>query len=428
VHTSSRLINLEHAQDSVKNHHLLNHNFLKGLSLFLVLTFFVLVGSARASESTPQPNDSSTQRPFTGEGPTLLYSGCGGIEAPEVNSEYEQRVIELVNIERAKLDIPPLKRTQGLDAAARYHATDLGQDNYFNHDSYDRKSGKLTYVCSTWQRIATYFSGAGGENAAAGYPSPEAVMKGWMNSAGHRSNILSLNYWQIGVGYFSGSGDYITYWIQDFGKEEGVFPLVISGEAYATDVRLVPLYIYGSWDEMRLRNESGNWTEWQPFRNKLEWTLDHGIGLHTVIAEFRNGNQTETASDTIYLSKDDDSPRLGDLPSKVSFIYSIADQELMPEHVEMTPRNIGNDLPLTWEITTKGSFFDVDPLKGTSPESLIVTAKAFDKFSPGDYSGKLIVAVSDPAAVAGSPAEIAIELHVIETSLHTFFLPGVFRR
>lgn len=411
----------------MKTHHL-NLNFLQGLSLFLVLTFFILIGSAQASESTPQSNDSSAQNPLTDEGPTLLYSGCGASEAPEVNSEYEQRVIELVNIERTKLDIPPLKRTQGLDAAARYHATDLGQDNYFSHDSYDRKSGNLIYVCSTWQRIATYFSGAAGENAAAGYSSPEAVVNGWMGSPGHRSNILNSNYWEIGVGYYSGSGDYSSYWIQDFGKEAGFYPLVISGEAYATDVRPVSLYIYGSWDEMRLRNESGNWTEWQPFRNKLEWTLDHGIGEHTVIAELRDGNQTKTASDTINLSKDDDSPRLGNLPSKVSFIYSIVDQELMPGHVEMTPRNIGNDMHLTWEITTKGSFFDVDPLNGTTPASLIVTPKAFDKYSPGDYSGKLIVTVSDPAAVIGSPAEIAIELHVIETSLQTIFLPGVFRR
>ena len=380
-----------------------NHVFLHWLSLILIVTLFVLVSSAQASDGTSQPNDSSTQRPSERDEPTTLYTGCGGINAPEINSEYEQRVVELVNIERDKLGLPPLKRANGLDAAARYHATDLGQDNYFNHDSYDRKSGELTYVCSTWQRIATYFSGAGGENAAAGYPSPEAVMKGWMDSSGHRSNILSSNYWQIGVGYFSGSGDYSTYWIQDFGKEEDVFPLVISGEAFTTDVRLVPLYIYGSWQEMRLCNESGSWTAWQPFQNKLDWQLDHGIGEHTVIAELRDGIQTETSSDTIYLTKDVDSPRLGNLPAKVSFLFSIVDQELLPDHLQLIPRNMGNDIPLTWEITTEGSFLVVDKLSGMTPEAINITADSFDKSSPGNYSGTVIVTVTDPIGVDDSP-------------------------
>jgi uncharacterized protein YkwD len=56
-----------------------------------------------------------------------------------------------------------------------------------------------------------------GENIAAGYPTPEAVVSGWMSSPEHRDNILSPDYTEIGVGVANGSGQFGTCWAEEFG-------------------------------------------------------------------------------------------------------------------------------------------------------------------------------------------------------------------
>ncbi len=149
-----------------------------------------------------------TETPPVGESVSLandsfvpLFSGCavGNEVVSPVRADFEQRVVELVNDYRATKGLPPLKRVPALDLAARYHARDMRVDNYFNHDSYDG----TTMVCKWSERLTAFYTNWNwlGENIAAGYVSPEKVMEGWLNSPGHRANIESVNYWEIGVGW-----------------------------------------------------------------------------------------------------------------------------------------------------------------------------------------------------------------------------------
>ena len=183
---------------------------------FLILIVGLLAstypGRAEGVIGTPEVNPDENV-------PSLQYSGCGGKTVSPFNAEYEQRVIDLVNQERAIHGLHPLKRSEKLTDAARYHAADMGQDNYFDHSTMDRIGGGLEEICGPFDRIATYYSGANGENAAAGYHSPEAVMAGWMSSDGHKSNILNPSTQAIGVGFYEGGGDYYSYWVQDFGTQ-----------------------------------------------------------------------------------------------------------------------------------------------------------------------------------------------------------------
>ncbi len=233
------------------------------------------------------------------------YVGCGGVTAPSVNAAYEQQVVELVNQFRAEYNLPPLKRASGLDTSARYHATDMGQESYFDHNSYDRVGGNLVLACEWYARIQSYYPDwrSLGENIAAGYSTPHSVMNGWKSSTmGHRENMLSTSNWEIGVGYYAGSGSYYHYWVQDLGRRSGVYPIVINREATATQSRHVSLYLYGDWSEMRLRNDGAAWTAWQPFQSTVAWTLSSGAsGERTVWAEMRDGGQTALSSDVIYL-------------------------------------------------------------------------------------------------------------------------------
>ena len=133
------------------------------------------------------------------------------------HADFASEVIELVNIEREARNLHPLSYNEELTLAARLHSQDMGDQNYFDHTSLD---GREFY-----ERIA----GAGydcqicGENIAAGYSTPEAVVDAWMNSDGHRANILDPDYCDIGVGYAAIAGsDFYHYWTQDFGRRAGV--------------------------------------------------------------------------------------------------------------------------------------------------------------------------------------------------------------
>ena len=328
----------------------------------VLLTRQVISSSGSISLQTAQYPSKSTLN--------LSYSGCGNQVAPIINASYENSVVELVNNERDKFGLPPLKSTVGLENATRYHAADMAQDNYFYHDTYDHVDERLLWICSTWERIATFTIGASGENIAAGYSDPQAVMNAWLNSPGHRSNILSEYSWEIGVGYYDGSGSYGRYRVQDFGKRNGIYPLVINNEAAVTENSQVRLFMYGSWDEIRLRNNEDTWKDWGLFANEIEWRLPNRAGEHLVQAEVRTGGNSTVSQDTIYLSGEFLIPELGNLPTQLGFFYDLTHDKFFPENIVLTPKNIGDEQPLLWGTTVNGNWFSVSPDQGLTPTPL----------------------------------------------------------
>ena len=129
-----------------------------------------------------------------------------------VIDEFESRVLELVNAERSSAGLSALAFDVRLQAAAEAHSLDMAlHTDCFTHDSCDG---------TAWvTRMRSYYPTGGiGENIAAGYLTPEAVVTGWMNSPGHKANILNSSFLGIGVGYvYEGGSRYGTYWTQDFG-------------------------------------------------------------------------------------------------------------------------------------------------------------------------------------------------------------------
>jgi uncharacterized YkwD family protein/spore coat assembly protein SafA len=121
----------------------------------------------------------------------------------------ENQVIQLVNQERLKRGLPALVRNWELCRVARIKSQDMRDRRYFSHTS-------PTYgdPFRMMRAFGIHFTAAG-ENIAAGQPTPAEVMRSWMNSTGHRSNILNRGYTQIGVGFARG-GPYGYYWTQDF--------------------------------------------------------------------------------------------------------------------------------------------------------------------------------------------------------------------
>ncbi|MGM0875130.1 MAG: CAP domain-containing protein [Bacillota bacterium] len=121
-------------------------------------------------------------------------------------SAYEQQVVDLTNQERAKSGLPALKVDVDLSKVAREKSLDMQKNNYFSHTSptYGSPFDMLKQFGITYK--------AAGENIAKGQRSPEEVVNAWMNSEGHRKNILSSNFTHIGVGYVAEG----NYWTQQF--------------------------------------------------------------------------------------------------------------------------------------------------------------------------------------------------------------------
>ena len=138
----------------------------------------------------------------------LIYPGQT-IHIPATDSKvarYEQEVIRLVNEIRVENGLKALTYDWDLGRVARYKSQDMKDNQYFSHTS--------PVYGTPFQMIKNFGISyrSAGENIAKGYSTPQAVVNGWMNSSGHRANILNANYTHIGVGYVS-SGN---YWTQMF--------------------------------------------------------------------------------------------------------------------------------------------------------------------------------------------------------------------
>lgn len=126
-------------------------------------------------------------------------------------SAYAGEVLRLVNIERDKVGAAHLVLDGALCDAANMRAIEMDYSGNFSHT---RPDGRDCFTVFSFCKISFYTCG---ENIAAGYPTPAAVVDGWMNSTGHKANILNTAFTKMGLGYSTGGGgEYRHYWAQEF--------------------------------------------------------------------------------------------------------------------------------------------------------------------------------------------------------------------
>ncbi|HEX2985753.1 MAG TPA: SafA/ExsA family spore coat assembly protein [Caproiciproducens sp.] len=142
----------------------------------------------------------------------MIYVGQK-ITIPDASplASYESEVIRLTNLERTKRGLSALSTNWQLSRVARYKSQDMVNKNYFSHTS-PTYGSPFTMM----QSFGLKFSAAG-ENIAYGQRTPQEVVTAWMNSPGHRANILSPAYTQIGVGVAK-TANGTLYWTQEFMK------------------------------------------------------------------------------------------------------------------------------------------------------------------------------------------------------------------
>ncbi|MGW4435334.1 CAP domain-containing protein [Streptomyces sp. NPDC004596] len=154
--------------------------------------------TAKAPERTSTPSRTASTAPKQTSAP-VTASAQAAVEA---------EVLKLVNEERAKVGCSALSANSSLTALAEAFSDDMAARGFFDHTDPDG--------ATPWDRAAKAgITDLGGENIARGQADAAAVMEAWMNSPGHRANILNCDFKTLGVGVHLGPGG--PWWTQDFG-------------------------------------------------------------------------------------------------------------------------------------------------------------------------------------------------------------------
>ena len=174
----------------------LSHTVVKGDTMWKIATTYQ-IGTSEIIQANPHISN-----------PNLIYPGQV-LNIPLLDSSvtsFEREVVRLVNEHRVQNGLQPLTENWELSRVARYKSQDMVDNRYFSHTS-------PTYG-SPFQMIRAFGLSyrTAGENIAYGQRTPQAVVNAWMNSSGHRANILNASYTQIGVGYVANG----HYWTQMF--------------------------------------------------------------------------------------------------------------------------------------------------------------------------------------------------------------------
>ncbi len=176
-----------------------------------VSTYTMTVSNTKKPAAKPTTDPSKSPKPDPSKStPASKPSTTSPVSGGSKAAQYQAKVLAITNQERADAGCKALKLDSKLTKAAQSHSEDMAKNNYFDHNSQDGRS--------PFDRMsdAGYKFSAAAENIAMGQQTPAAVMDAWMNSPGHKANILNCDYTEMGLGYAVGNGS--PYWTQDFGK------------------------------------------------------------------------------------------------------------------------------------------------------------------------------------------------------------------
>jgi uncharacterized protein YkwD len=166
-------------------------------------------GSAGGSSGGSATGTQGITADGSGDELTRTFPDC----YPAPNAEaWEAEVLQLVNRERTARGLAVLTRDATLQAQAEQYACEMIQYDFFAHED----PVTQTTLRDRAEEFGYVFQVIG-ENLAAGQPSPAEVMRDWMDSEGHRENILDERFTEIGIAVRAG-GDYYYYWVQEFGR------------------------------------------------------------------------------------------------------------------------------------------------------------------------------------------------------------------
>ena len=168
-------------------------------------------GPSTRPPATATASVSVSARPRPRPRPSAAHAAVAADRLAPADSrvaDAQQQILALVNTRRSEHGCGALTASAPLNQLAENYSTEMGTENFFSHTD---PAGR-----TPWDRAkAMGITNLGGENIAMGQQTPQAVMTAWMNSSGHRANILDCAYHSLGVGVYYAEGG--PWWTQDFG-------------------------------------------------------------------------------------------------------------------------------------------------------------------------------------------------------------------
>jgi uncharacterized protein YkwD len=320
------------------------------------------------------------------------------------------QLVRLTNGERVARGLPPLKAAQELHSSSWFHSDWMADHDCFSHNC----PGEPDWIARIQNAGYVNYT-ALGENIAGGYATASGAIAAWMNSDGHRANMLSTDFREAGGGYaYSGTAELHNYWTMDYGARNdaqgyAVYPVVIENEAWSTNSLNVDLYVYGQgWaTEMRFRNGGGTWSPWESYQCNKAWTLSVADGtLATVYAQIKQGANVLENSDTIQL----------DLPLQVApeLMVFLSVQGASPTTPALYDLRI--DTPYGWTAYADQDWIQLGSSSGSGTATVPVQAVDLP-VSPQVLQGVITVSALDLSE------EVAVTLVVTDDSLERSHVP-----
>ena len=313
------------------------------------------------------------------------------------------QLVRLTNVERANNGLPPLKAASELMQAAQYHSDWMASHNCFAHKcpgeaDWDTRIANAGYVNAQ----------ALGENIAAGYGSANEAVQAWMNSPGHRANMLGADFREAGGGYaYCADCTYHRYWTMDFGARNAVYPVVINGEAWSTNSAYVQLYVYGPADQMRFRNAGGAWSDWMTYQPSKAWTLSADGGSPAVVyAQVKQGPTVLESNDSIHILPPEISP------DYVLFLIAQGSELTTPAEYRLTI-----DACAPWSARVDPDWIDLSDYSGGSGTSTVNVHLEGFPTGVGTYTGTITV------EAGGMSTQVQVTLVVTSEPLQKNHVP-----
>jgi len=297
----------------------------------------------------------------------------------KVVSPHHEKELELLhrhNLIRREHGAAPLRWNRQLSEAATVMSLDRVQHTFPECNHQDSQGRGPSRRISESGYMPT---NGWGENVVCGFTLPENAMNGWMNSPGHRANILHPLYREIGVSYAGESGPNKGFITADFGLDERYAPVIINDEAPTTTSSDVNLYIYNlvargtifdsysaETREMMISNSpTFEGAVWQDFQPEVAWTLDSGEGLKFVYVRLRDAaGRIATAHDSIHVGESFDPTSMPRENHASTLSDALSFQSV---DIGRFPRF---QLSLSWIADNSATTFD--PLGGYPPEQIHV--------------------------------------------------------
>lgn len=226
---------------------------------------------------------------------TLLMSA---LLQPAPTPSVQEQIVYLTNLERRKEGMVPLKIAEGLMKGAQSHAEDMAANSYFSHTG--RDGSRFNVRCER----AGYKGSPRGENIAMGASEPSHLVGLWMDSPGHKANILNPEISEIGIGFASPG----AYSVMCLGITAASIPVVLDNEAPSIPSNKTLAYLGGrGWaTKMRFSTDGRTFGEWLPHASYAQVELPAGRGVQTLTVEFEGPRGARRiGADSVFVAMDE---------------------------------------------------------------------------------------------------------------------------